>query len=242
MSLVGGIDNVEIIEKDSRNVERLQSMLRRYCLSLTESQWDAEDLAQDTWLKAINALGNIGHPNLEAYLLRIAKNAWIDQTRRKTKLTRILKAEQPKVALPDNGNLEIESVFHALIKQLPSLQRAVFILRDVLGYSIAETAAMLETTEGAVKAALHRARQSLPAIRDDVEKGLLPLPGDEGLKTFLRILAAAYQMGDMATMIELVQRNELEPAMAHGMLHNRRIHAARRASDNGAMPTMSMAA
>jgi len=233
-------DLIGIVEvrEDSRRVEHLQRMLKRYCLSLTESPWDADDLAQDTWLRAINALGSLGHPNMEAYLLRIARNAWIDQTRRNTKLTQILKAEQPKIDRPDNGNLEIESIFHALIEKLPPLQRAVFILRDVLGYSIAETAAKLETTHGAVKAALHRARQSLPTIKDDIEQGLLPQPSDEELKIFLRILAAAYRMGDVTTLIQLVQQHALEPAMAIGWLHNKQIYSALGTSDKFSVPTM----
>jgi RNA polymerase sigma factor (sigma-70 family) len=223
------LDNVAIAT-DSQSLEQLQSVLKRYCLSLTESGWDAEDLTQDTWLKAIRMLKDAQPANLEAYLLRIAKNTWIDQSRRKTVLNRILKSEKSKVTMPDNGSFEIESAFHALMKHLSPLQRAVFLLRDVFGYSISEAAVMLNMTEGAVKAALHRARHSLAAVKEDIEKGSLALPEDEGLKTFLRILTAAYQIGDMAALVELVQRNELEPAMAIGILHNRRMQNSRSAT------------
>ncbi|MCD9020780.1 RNA polymerase sigma factor [Cohnella silvisoli] len=222
------MDNTAI-EADVHHMEQLQTALKRYCLSLTESSWDAEELAQDAWLKAVTTLKIARHANPEAYLLRIAKNTWIDQTRRKSVFTRLLKSEQPRVTLPNNGSFEIEFAFQALMKHLSPLQRAVFLLRDVFDYSISEAAEMLKTTEGAVKAALHRARHSLEAVKEDLEKDTLPLPEDEGLKTFLRILAKAYQMGDMATLVELVQRNELEPAMAIGILHNRRLHNLRSA-------------
>ncbi|WP_256758883.1 RNA polymerase sigma factor [Cohnella sp. WQ 127256] len=221
------VDNIHKATKDEENpnVVNLQTVLKRYCLSLTESTWDAEDLVQETWLKAISLLQSVGHLNTEAYLLRIAKNTWIDHTRRKTVLDRILKAERSRASQPDQGGtFEIEAIFQALIKHLSPLQRAVFLLRDVLEYPIAETAAKLGTTEGAVKAALHRARQSLRLVQDDIEKDVLSLPEDEGLKTYLRIIAAAYRMGDMATLIQLVQMNEMEPAMAISMIHSKQLH------------------
>jgi RNA polymerase sigma factor (sigma-70 family) len=206
-----------------QGLERLQTVLKRYCLSLTESHWDAEDLAQDTWLKAISHLNGLRHSNLEALMIRIAKNTWIDQLRRKKLVTRTLVAGQLKAAMLDQGSFEIESALHVVVKHLPPLQRVVFLLRDVFGYSIAETADRLKTSEGAVKSALHRARHSLDAVKEDVKKGCIPLPEDEGLKTFLRILASAYQMGDLVTLIELVQRDQMEPSMAIGILYNRKL-------------------
>ncbi|MBP1997085.1 RNA polymerase sigma factor [Paenibacillus eucommiae] len=218
----------EMIENrfGDESIEHLQAVVNRYCLSITGSIWDAEDLAQDTWLKAISTLNDFGqknvfgHKNPEAYLLRIAKNTWIDQARRKNLFLKILKREQPEVALPENGSFEIETAFLALRKHLTPLQRTVFLLRDVFGYSIAEAADKLQTTEGAVKAALHRARLALDAVKDELEQSILPVPKEEGLKAFLRALAAAYQMGDIATLIELAQQDELEPAVVFGIAQN----------------------
>jgi RNA polymerase sigma factor (sigma-70 family) len=211
-------------EATASSLDRLQTALKRYCLSLTESVWDAEDLAQDAWLKAIIHSNNFGHANLEAYLLRIAKNTWIDHVRRKKLSTQIMKSIQPKVTLPDQGSFEIESALYAIMKHLPPLQRAVFLLRDVFGYSISEAAVRLKTSEGAIKSALHRARQSLEAVKEDLEEGCTQLPEDEGLKAYLRILVSAYQMGDLVTLMELVRRNQMEPSMAIGILHNRKLH------------------
>jgi hypothetical protein len=64
----------------------------------------------------------------------------------------------------------------------------------------------------------------LEAVKEDLEKGCIPLPEDEGLKAYLRILVSAYQMGDLVTLVELVQRNQLEPSMAIGILHNRKLN------------------
>ena len=58
--------------------------LWRYCLHVTGSPWDAEDLVQDTLLRAFARLGHFWQPidNPRAYLFRIASNTWIDTLRR----------------------------------------------------------------------------------------------------------------------------------------------------------------
>jgi RNA polymerase sigma-70 factor (ECF subfamily) len=111
-------------------------------------------------------------------------------------------------------------VFHALIKHLSPLQRAVFLLRDVFGYTGQETARLLNTTEGAAKAALFRARQAMSAVREDLEQGGLPLPQEEGLKALLQALAHSFASGEIATLLALVQRDELDAAVVIGQLTN----------------------
>lgn len=215
MGITGVIDQTKIGE-GGKSLEQLQTALHRYCRSVTTSNWDAEDLAQDTWLKAFGRVKVLEHPNPEALLLRIAKNTWIDQSRRKTVFNRILKQERPPVVWPENSLFEIEVVLHVLVKHLSPLQRTVFILRDVCHYANAEVAEMLATTEGAVKAALHRARRALDAVRDDLKKGGFPLPEEEGMRAYLLAFAVAYQEGDMATLVELSLRGEIDPVKRVG--------------------------
>ncbi|WP_240420734.1 RNA polymerase sigma factor [Paenibacillus periandrae] len=230
MILAGTIESKEptIEEADGTNWAELQMTVKRYCLSITGSSWDAEDLAQDTWLKAARVLQETGHANPEAYMLRIAKNTWIDRMRRNSSLSLILQQEQRQSVMQDHGAMEMETVFLALIKHMSALQRTVFLLRDVLGYSIIEAAQLLQTTEGAIKAALHRARQSLKAVRSDLEQDVLVLPDEESSKALLQMLAAAYQMGDIAVLVELAQRDQLEPAVAIGIARNH--HQSRQTS------------
>ncbi|OBA04450.1 RNA polymerase subunit sigma [Paenibacillus polymyxa] len=203
------------------NFEELQAVLKRYCLSLTKSNWDAEELAQDTWVKALGKLNKFEHTNPKALLLRIAKNTWIDDMRRKAVFTRILNKEEAKVTAPDHGSFEIEIALQSLIKHLSPLQRTVFLLRDVFGYSINETSDILGTTEGAVKVALHRARKSLGAVQEEFLKGELSLPESEKSKTFLRALTAAYQMGDIATLVMLSYQDVVEPDVMIGIVNNK---------------------
>ncbi|MFT9847083.1 RNA polymerase sigma factor [Aneurinibacillus sp. REN35] len=206
-----------------KNLEQLQSALNRYCLAITGSHWDAEDLVQETWLKALRTDIIFRHANPEAFLLRIAKNTWIDQSRRKNRLAQILQQERVEVIPADHGSFEIERTFQALMKHLSPLQRAVFLLRNVFGYSSAETARMLKTTEGAAKAALHRARHALLSVQDELEKEEVPLPEEEGLQVFLRALAAAYQTGDITRLVQLAQQDGVEPAMAIGLVQNEQL-------------------
>ncbi|MBT2293109.1 RNA polymerase sigma factor [Paenibacillus albidus] len=200
---------------DERNTLSLQAALSRYCLSLTKSPREAEDLAQETWIKALEFLDKIkladpgSHPNPEALLLRIAKHAWIDQTRRKSVFFRVLKLVEAEAAEPavilEQGSFEIKAVFQALLVHLSPLQQAVFLLREVFHYSAAEVAERIGTSEGAVKAALHRARQALPAVREELLADGLPLPQDAAMADTLEQLASAYVQGEIDELIGLVQ-------------------------------------
>ncbi|WP_445668016.1 sigma factor-like helix-turn-helix DNA-binding protein [Paenibacillus sp. FSL H7-0918] len=307
---------------DESNTRSLQIALKRYCLALTQSPWDADDLAQDTWVKALGYMktsdstsannGNspmnevkqnketiendkanganganganqkletnqtnqmnymvstaakavtpsktatsansatsakavtpsktapstksamhstiptnsthhtrsTNHPNPEALLFRIARNTWIDIMRRKATLSRVLELDQsPTEASAEYGSFEIEAAFQALQGHLSPLQQAVFLLRDVLGHSAMEAADILDTTEGAIKAALHRARQALPLVRQELLQADGPsLPQDTAMQIVLSRLAAAYEHGEIDELIELVFADESqEPVMA----------------------------
>ncbi|WP_025693203.1 RNA polymerase sigma factor [Paenibacillus zanthoxyli] len=193
---------------DQEGIVHLQAVLKRYCLSLTGSSWDAEDLAQDTWLKAWEPL-KAGHNNPEAFLLRIAKNAWIDAGRRKALLQRIFElSNEAKYMEQENGEFAAEMAFQALMKHLSPLQRSVFLMRDVLEYTAAETAELLDTTEGAVKAALHRARLAIPAVRKELSADGPTLPLERSYRDFLEQMAAAYKQGQIAELIELTQQGD----------------------------------
>lgn len=192
-------------------LEQLQVVLYRYCLSLTKSPADAEDLAQSAWLKVLSRAGGANHPNLEALLLRIARHSWIDETRRRNVWTRIArKSVTPAEPPADSTPSELELHLHVLASHMSPLQRTVFLLRDVFDHPIAETAKLLATSEGAVKAALHRARQSLSAIRDELELGETPVPADD---SHLSAMAAALRREDTEALIRL-SRDVSHPAAA----------------------------
>jgi len=144
------------------DMEQLLSVLKRYCLSISTSSWDAEDLVQETCIRALPVVNGARlHPNPTAYMLRIAKNLSIDQARRKPAAIRALDANIPDLSTETDPTHELEHAISLLVRYVSPLQRHVFLLREVFRYTAAEVAGLLNTSEGAVKAALHRARTAL---------------------------------------------------------------------------------
>lgn len=113
----------DTIAMDTRHLQELGKTLQRYCLSLTRSRFDADDLAQETWAKALGYCKFTISPNPEALLLRIAKNTWIDASRRQGSLIRAMErsgvSSDPASAAAALEELtEMELTFQALLAHL----------------------------------------------------------------------------------------------------------------------------
>jgi RNA polymerase sigma factor (sigma-70 family) len=214
---------------DKKSLQELGLTLHRYCLSLTRSGAEADDLAQETWTKALGYSKFALSPNPEALLLRIAKNTWIDALRRKNSLIHALERSE---AAADSALVQkavqsdisgIEQAFQALIKHLSPLQRTALVLRDVLDYSASEAAIYLKTTEGAVKAALHRARLALARVREELTEDEGPaLHPDADYRAYLHALAHAYEQGQIPVMLELLRQEtaaEVTAAISSATVH-----------------------
>ncbi len=96
----------------------------------------------------------------------------------------------------------ISLAFITVLQTLPPRQRAVLILRDVLGFRAAEAAEMLELTEDSVTSALKRARASLsraPELRETPP----PTPDSPEERDLVRRLTVAYEAGDVDALLEL---------------------------------------
>lgn len=186
--------------------EELQASLYRYCLALTRSEWEAQDLTQTAWTKALSRPKKLEHANPEALLLRTAKNAWIDGCRRKAAYQELLDGMlRSELTQRDGDRFDLEHMLDAIMKRLSPLQRTVFVLREAFGYSNAETAGGLGTTEGAVKAALHRARQSMGDVRKDLEQADRVTPSMPAVsKEELRQAAEAFRDGRVQELVPLL--------------------------------------
>jgi RNA polymerase sigma factor (sigma-70 family) len=160
----------------------LRPELHRYCARLMGSVIEGEDVVQDTFARAFVALDEIEEtPPLRAWLFRIAHNRALDLLR-----SRAIRAAEPieaahEVADPESPDpvevlMRREAVETAVSRfvELPTVQRSVVILKDVLDQSLEEIAAMLDLTVNAVKGHLARGRARLKEI--NVQTPAQPAP------------------------------------------------------------------
>lgn len=142
--------------------------LWNYCRYLTGSPWDGEDLFQETLMKAFATLAQIWHPlAIKSYLFRIATNTRIDGLRKKRLQTESYDPSDWE-ALHEEAAVDPSRMIEALevlAQHLPPRQIAVLLLMEVYGFSASEVAGMVRLTEGAVYAALHRARANVRKSR-----------------------------------------------------------------------------
>ena len=150
----------------------LRPDLHRYCARLMGSVIDGEDVVQDTLIRAFVALQDLEEaPQLRPWLFRIAHNRALDLLRgREVRMTEPIDAAADVADLAQPDPLEMlmrkEAVKTAVSRfvELPTLQRSVVILKDVLDESLIEIAALLDLTVDAVKAHLARGRAHLREI------------------------------------------------------------------------------
>lgn len=130
---------------------------------MVQDAHQAEDLTQDTFLKAYQSLAHFQYNSSpKTWLYRIAHNTTIDFLRKQKpirlikEMLKYKKAEQPE---PDEV-LQMKESTQELYRALGELKesyREVIILRKIKGFSIAETASILNWSESKVKSTLHRA-------------------------------------------------------------------------------------
>lgn len=145
-------------------VAEVRPELFKYCARMTGSIFDGEDIVQETLARAYLALGTKTQaPPLKPWLFRIAHNAAVDLLKRYERKHVDLVAEPPESIDADDCDVDPTLVEAALVRfiALPPLQRSALVLKDVLGHSLVETAATMDSSVSAVKAALVRARANL---------------------------------------------------------------------------------
>jgi RNA polymerase sigma-70 factor, ECF subfamily len=99
----------------------------------------------------------------------------------------------------------VELAFIAALQHLPPRQRAVLILRDVLGFAAREVAESLETTVGSVNGALHRARRAVEErLPEASQQATLRALGDERLRRFVEAYIDAWQRGDHKAIVAML--------------------------------------
>ncbi|GAB3159518.1 hypothetical protein GCM10027258_72950 [Amycolatopsis stemonae] len=221
-------------------VEPYRHELQVHCYRMVGSYDDAEDMVQETFLRAWNRRDAFeGRSTFRAWLYRIATNACLDFLRRNQRRPQRYEpvpgmdngaAEPPArvtwlqpypdAMLEDVASTDVEPeraavsretmelVFLAAIQHLPPRQRAVLILRDVLGWPAADTAEQLDMSVASVNSALQRARPALrrhlPERRSDWTVPARPTA--EEREILQRYMDAADQ-ADAAVVAELLSED-----------------------------------
>jgi RNA polymerase sigma-70 factor, ECF subfamily len=161
----------------SRLVETYSGLIYRLALKMLSHPQDAEDVLQETFLKAFRGIKNFdGRSSLSTWLYRIAANESLMSLRKHK--TPLVSLDEPSgseeemqepleivdwCCLPEKELLSGEARLHLdrAIENLPPNLRIVFLLRDIEGLSTLETGEALNLSETAVKTRLSRARLRL---------------------------------------------------------------------------------
>jgi RNA polymerase sigma-70 factor, ECF subfamily len=168
-----------MVKGTSEKILEFYPKLKRYCLSLTGNSWDSEDLAQEAIVKALSNYVNQKESEdfCISLLYTIARNQWIDQIRKNTKLT-TLEENRERVEESTSSWLEVQAIMEMLLTHFTEQQTVTFLLKDVFQYSMKEIADSFSTTEGAVKASLFRMRTKLKTGQWDVDAAPTTTPSD----------------------------------------------------------------
>lgn len=152
-------------------VERFQRRVFTLARYLLSSREEAEDVAQEVFVRMWQSADAVPPEALEAWLLRVTRNACYDQLRRRRSRRRLLAVAAPGEpervlsASPDPEVLACSSEtgqrLVAALARLDEPQRSVIILREIEGLSCRQIGAIVDMTEGSVRVCLHRARRRL---------------------------------------------------------------------------------
>ena len=215
-------------------IEPYRRELQLHCYRILGSLQDAEDLLQETLLAAWRGLDKFeGRASMRSWLYRIATNRCLnarrDSGRRAleprtdllapTRMTEPPWLEPyPDVLLEGIADLSpgpdaryetkeaVALAFITFLQHLAPHQRAVLVLRDVLGFPASEVASTLDTSEASVNSALQRARATLesrtPLGPDALERA--PLPGSAAERDLLGQFADAFEHGDADRIVALL--------------------------------------
>jgi RNA polymerase sigma-70 factor (TIGR02960 family) len=193
--------------------------LHVHCYRMLGSFDEAEDAVQETLLRAWRGRSGLAAGQHRAWLYRIATNVCLDSLRARSRQARAMQSfadlpwlqpypdqlldeiDQPEAAAVSRETIEL--TFLAALQALPPRQRAALLIRDVLGWPAADTAALLQTSVAAANSALQRARtvmrDHLPANRSDWR----PRPPGPAERELLEQFMAAHEKLDAAAIAQI---------------------------------------
>ena len=208
----------ETLELD-RDFTELRPALHAHCYRLAGNVADADDLVQETFLRAWRARGGFeGRASVGTWLHRIATNVFLD--RRKAAASRTHPSGDAFEWATDLGPYPdalvagdelVELALIAALQYLPARQRAAFVLRDIMGWAPGEIAGALDVPVSTANSLLQRARETMrreaPARPEDWRRPELT-PEDEAL---LRRYAEAVDPAEFRELLAADVRITMPP-------------------------------
>jgi RNA polymerase sigma-70 factor (ECF subfamily) len=196
-----------------RLVEPHRRALEIHCYRMLGSPHDAEDIVQETLLRAWRALDRFERrSSVKTWLYRIANNACLDELERRPRRPGTVEpypdarledlpapAADPAARYAQREGMELALL--TAIQQLPGRQRAVLILRDVLGWTAREVADLLESTVTATNSSLQRARATIDA--DVTPRAVAPRATHE--RELLRRYVDVWERADIDGFVALLR-------------------------------------
>jgi RNA polymerase sigma-70 factor (ECF subfamily) len=213
-------------------VEPHRAELRAHCYRMLGSVHDADDALQDALLRAWRGLhGFEGRGSVRSWLYSIVTNSALDITRHRSRrelpvdfgpadgrgdemdpvwlepypdrwLTGAT-GSSPEARYEQRESVEL--AFMIALQHLPPLQRAVLILREVVGFSAAEISSQLGTTVASVNSALQRARAAAQTILPErSQQATLRALGDQRTRDIAERYASAIERADAETLISML--------------------------------------
>jgi RNA polymerase sigma-70 factor (ECF subfamily) len=198
-------------------VQPYQHALEVHCYRMLGSAQDAEDVVQETILRAWRALDRFEpRAQFQTWLYRIATNACLDELERRPR------RPEPVDPFPDTPRIEAAAPTHdpaaryairegmelallRAIQKLPARQRAVLIFRDVLGWTAPEVAEVLESTVASVNSALQRARATIDQHLPEQVRS----PADPDERELLDRYVAMFEHDDMDGLVALLREDAI---------------------------------
>jgi RNA polymerase sigma-70 factor (ECF subfamily) len=211
----------------ARLVDPYRRELHAHCYRMLGSTHDAEDALQDALLDAWRGLASFqGRSSLRSWLYTVTTNACLKVIRRRAK--RVLPVDYGPPADPHDAHREplaesawiepyqdeqlryeqretVELAFVAALQHLPARQRAVLILRDVLGFSAREAAEILDTKPPAIDSALQRAHKTVDErLPEQSQQATLGSLDDQRLRELVDGYVSAWESTDVDALVKLL--------------------------------------
>lgn len=144
-------------------IHSTQSSLFKFCFLLGKNKEQAEDLCQETYIKAFSKLAQLKKAeSFQSWLFQMAKNQFYDE-QRSMKLQQQYQSEELMFLKITQLDANWDSILQVrkIISQFDTDEKTLLILIEIEGYSYNEAATFFKTTEDAIRSKIHRVRQEV---------------------------------------------------------------------------------